>query len=76
VADPAYTCGAARVTVRIWQQGRLVLVVSFAGVPTNVWRPPAFRCSLGPGTYTYQVLATDLAGNRQRRAGSSTLTIG
>ncbi len=37
---------------------------------TSVW-----RCRLPRGTYRYTVLATDLAGNKQTKAGSNRLIV-
>ncbi len=42
---------------------------------TNSRQAYSWFCRLPKGTYTWRVYATDLAGNRQRRVGSQTLTV-
>lgn len=39
------------------------------------WHWNQFRCTLGRGTYTFSVYATDMAGNEQSKVGSNRLIV-
>ena len=75
VADAAYSCGAARVTVLVKQGAGMVPWVTFDGLPTGVWQRQRFHCTLAAGTYRIAAVATDMAGNKQVGVKFQTLNV-
>ncbi len=69
----------ADVTIRVSEQaGRLRKVLHLGWRrtdKTHVTGTSVWRCRLPRGTYRYTVLACDLAGNRQTKAGSNRLIV-
>jgi beta propeller repeat protein len=55
--------------------GRVAKVVKFGECATGKTISRTVTMRLKRGSYTYQVLATDLAGNTQRKAGSNRLIV-
>jgi hypothetical protein len=76
VKDPEYSCGAATIRIVIRDgSGRVVLRILGWGAPTNEWSYIPFKCKLPRGVYRWQVLATDMTGRRQIKAGSAKLVV-
>jgi len=76
VADPAFSCGAAKVTIVVRdRRGRRVARLVGRLVRTNKWVSVSWKPRLKKGTYRWHVYATDLAGHRQLRVGSNRLVI-
>jgi hypothetical protein len=67
----------ASVVIRIRSKaGKLVRTLPAARLATNAAaRVKWAKCKLAAGTYRYEVLATDAAGNVQSRAGGNKLTV-
>jgi beta propeller repeat protein len=66
----------AAVTIRVLNAKREVVKVFVAGkAATGVLHEAKFVCNLAVGTYTVRVAATDLAGNKQTKLGTNTLTV-
>jgi len=66
----------AAVTIAIRNRaGTCVKLIRMSSRPTNTAQVRRFTCKLKRGTYRYTVLATDLAGNRQVKAGSNRLLV-
>ena len=68
----------ADVTIRVYQASRLRKVLHLGWRrtdKTHVTGMSVWRCRLPRGTYRYTVLATDLAGNTQTKAGSNRLIV-
>jgi photosystem II stability/assembly factor-like uncharacterized protein len=64
------------VVVKIRHAGRSAVIKTVrARVRPKASRVLAFRCTLPAGRYRFTVFATDLAGNRQARAGHGTLIV-
>lgn len=55
--------------------GKVVKTLRLGQRPTNKVLVARFRCTLRRGTYHYRVLARDLAGNHQTKAGSRLLIV-
>jgi beta propeller repeat protein len=65
----------ATVTVVIRRHGKIVKTLALGRRATNKAFVAKFRCNLARGVYRYSVLARDLAGNRQSKAGSDLLIV-
>ena len=66
----------AAVTIAIRNRaGACVKLIRMTARRTNTAQVRRFKCQLKRGTYRYTVLATDLAGNRQVKAGSNRLLV-
>ena len=66
----------ARVTVTVRTRGgKLIRVIKLGQRPTNRLLGAKFACNLRRGTYRFTVLATDLAGNKQVKAGANRLIV-
>jgi len=78
IADPK-PCSpdGASVQIRIKNaKGKDVKVLGFANVATNVTVSLSWsKCALAKGNYSYQVYATDAAGNSQKAAGGAKLKV-
>jgi M6 family metalloprotease-like protein len=80
-AKLAYSVGdalspRADVTIKVRRlSGRVVRTLRAPGVTTGVRHTRSFACTLARGTYRFQVLAVDLAGNRQVTVGWNTLRV-
>jgi len=77
VKDARYSCGAARIRIVVRDaRGRKVAIITGGMAPTDSWTNlPYRRVGLPRGTYRWYVYATDLAGNRQVKAGSNRLIV-
>jgi hypothetical protein len=79
IRDPLPGSGRAAVTLKIYsiaKHPRLKATIKVKGaVACNVKRSYRWKCTLPAGAYTVKVFATDLAGNRQSKAGSAKLTV-
>jgi len=76
IIDPAYSCGAATVTVRVVNgEGRVVLKSSGLTRPTNAWTSVELKAGLRPGRYRWTVQARDLCGHSAARKGLARLTV-
>jgi hypothetical protein len=75
VGDAAPGCGRAVVRLQIRRLGRIVRTVKVGTRATNVALKYRYTARLARGTYTYRVLATDIAGNRASRIGSARLVV-
>jgi beta propeller repeat protein len=70
------TSPKATVTVVVKNlHGKVVKIMRFGKQPTNRMLAARFRCTLRSGKYRYQVLAVDLAGNRQVKVGWNWLLV-
>jgi hypothetical protein len=77
VADATPSCGLAKVVLVVHNaSGKVVRKFSLGIRATNKAQRFRFRCTLRRGTYRVTVFATDIAGNRQSRAGSNRLVVG
>ena len=66
----------ADATIKVTNKRHKVVARVVAGeVASNKAQTAKFKCTLAPGTYTFAVYATDLAGNTQSKAGSATLVV-
>jgi len=66
----------ARVRIRIRDaHGAVAARIVVGLVKTSATRTVSWRCALAPGRYTWEVLATDLAGNRQQVTGRAALIV-
>jgi beta propeller repeat protein len=66
----------ADVTIQVRNHaGKVVKVMKLSKAPTNRVLAKKWSCHLRRGTYRYRVLATDLAGNHQVKAGSNRLLV-
>jgi hypothetical protein len=75
VSDPRPCAGWARVQIDVRSaSGRLVRRVVRTHQRLGRFTV-GFRCTLAPGTYRFRVSATDAAGNRQSKVGSSLLIV-
>jgi len=76
VDDPAPSCGRAKVTLKVYQGSRLKKTIAIKStVACNLKKTHAWQCTLPRGRYTLKVYATDIAGNKQSKVGSNTLTV-
>ena len=78
IADPAPSCGTARLVMTLAGAGNTALVTrTFAGEPTNRVLTLAFKLSrkLVKGRYSISATATDVAGNVQTAVGKANLTV-
>jgi len=76
VADPSFSCGAAKITVVVRnRRGRQVARLVGRGRQTNKWTSISYRYRLKRGTYRWYVYARDLAGYKQLRVGSNRLIV-
>ena len=76
VVDAKPSCGRARIALHILNaSGKVVGKFSLGVRATNTAQRFRFRCTLPAGTYRTIVYATDIAGNRQSRAGSNRLVV-
>lgn len=77
VTDAVPGSPTARVVIRIRSKaGKMLKTLPAATVATNAAAKVTWaRCRLAPGTYRYQVLAVDAAGNAQSRIGAGNLRV-
>ena len=76
VVDPSPSCGEAKVVLKIYKGKGLKKTLKVPGaVACNARHSYAWKCTLAAGSYTLKVYATDLAGNKQAKVGSATLTV-
>jgi hypothetical protein len=61
--------------IKIYKGSVLKTFTMFPEWPTNKELRATFVCKLPRGRYTWKVFATDIAGNRQGKIGSRTLTV-
>ena len=71
---------ALSTTATIWVRivnanKRRVLVLGPCTMPVNRQKRIGFKCHLRPGSYQFDVLARDQAGNRQAKTGRNSLTV-
>jgi beta propeller repeat protein len=66
----------AAVTIRVLNaKGEVVKVFVVGKAATGVIHEARFVCKLAVGSYTVHAAATDLAGNKQTKLGTNTLTV-
>ena len=66
----------ASVTIRVRNRaGKLIRVIKLGLRPTNRLVGAKFACNLRHGAYRFTVAATDLAGNKQVKAGGNRLVV-
>ncbi len=76
VEEPSGLSPKAKVTIRILRaDGSQAKKLEYPSVPVNRDRVAGFTCNLKKGTYTWEVYATDLAGNTQANVASARLTV-
>jgi len=75
IKDRPPSCGSATVTLKICQGSTLKKRLALGSRATNAALVCAWKCTLGKGSYTIKVYATDAAGNEQSRVGTATLTV-
>jgi FG-GAP-like repeat len=63
VTDPAPSCGKAKDTIQIKKGKRVIKTIKLGIRPVNVKLTYKYRAKLKKGAYSWQVLATDIAGN-------------
>ena len=75
VSDPLPSIGAATVTIQIKKGAEIVATIRVGVRPTNT--PLVYDCfeELKKGSYTWRVLATDLAGHAASRITPAKLTV-
>ena len=73
VSDPRPTCGFAKVVIKI--KGPQKKTITLKRRAVNKPLTARFTCKLARGTYRFTVYATDLAGNKQLRAGANRLKV-
>lgn len=76
VEEPSGLSPKAKVTIRILRaDGSQAKKLEYPSVPVNRDRVAGFTCNLKKGTYTWEVYATDLAGNAQQNVASARLYV-
>jgi len=75
VTDPAPSCGSAKVTIQIKKGTKVVKTLKVGVKGTNTPLSYKWKAALKKGSYTYRVLATDVAGNKATTIGSAKLTV-
>ena len=75
VTDPAPSCGKAKVTIKIMKGSKVLKTLAVGKQATNKSLTYKWKASLKKGSYTFQVLATDIAGNKATSVGSASLTV-
>lgn len=76
VEEPAGLSPTAKVTIKILRaDGKQVKKLVYPSVPVNRDRVAGFTCNLKKGTYTWEVYATDLAGNTQQNVATASLYV-
>ena len=62
-------------TIKIYKGSRLKKTLTVGTKAVNVGLTHSYRCKLAKGKYKWKVYATDLAGNKQTKPASRTLTV-
>lgn len=75
VIDPLPGCEKATVMLRIYKKKKLKKTIRVGIRTSNVMTNYRWRCRLGKGRYIIKAYATDIAGNRQKKAGIATLKV-
>ena len=76
VEEPSGLSPQASVTIKIVRNdGSTAKKLYYPSARVNSNRTAAFECNLKPGTYKWQVYATDLAGNTQANVAKARLTV-
>jgi photosystem II stability/assembly factor-like uncharacterized protein len=68
-------CGQAKVAIRIYKGAKLKKSFATGYLAVNTWQKASWRCTLPKGRYSMRLLATDLLGNKQTKAGTAILII-
>ena len=66
---------AAHVVIQIYKGAKLKKSLPVGTVATNTTSKCYWKCTLSPGSYTWKVYATDLAGNTQATVRTAKLTV-
>jgi hypothetical protein len=64
IKDPKPSCRRANVRLAVYRFGKRRTTFKLGVLATNVKLSKAFTCRWDKGWYTYEVLATDIAGNK------------
>jgi C1A family cysteine protease len=75
IDDALPGCGTAVVRIQIKKGAKVVKTIAAGAKPANAALSYRFKVKLATGTYTYRVLATDLAGNMATAVGSAKLVV-
>ena len=75
VSDPLPSCGSAKVTIQIMKGSKVLKSLAVGKKATNKSLSYKWKAALKKGSYTYRVLATDVAGNKATTLGSATLKV-
>lgn len=76
ITEPEGLSPTADVTIKIKRgNGSTAKTLKKRGAPVNSKQTASFKCTLPKGTYTWEVYATDLAGNRQANVAKAKLTV-
>ena len=76
VVDPLPNAGEARARISIRNKNdRVVARLDWRTVTVNEAQGWTILCKLKPGTYSFEVYARDMAGNKQVKIGSTKLTV-
>ena len=76
VEEPSNLSPKAKVTIRILRaDGSQAKKLEYPSVPMNRDRVAGFTCNLKKGTYTWEVYATDMAGNTQANIARAQLYV-
>jgi len=76
VEEPSNLSPKSKVTIRIMRgDGSQAKKLEYPSVPMNRDRVAGFTCNLKKGTYTWEVYATDLAGNTQANVATAQLHV-
>ena len=76
VEEPSNLSPKSKVTIRILRaDGSQAKKLEYPSVPMNRDRVAGFTCNLKKGTYTWEVYATDLAGNTQANIARAKLFV-
>jgi hypothetical protein len=76
ITEPEGLSPTADVTIKIKRgNGSTAKTLKKGDAPVNSTQTASFKCTLPKGTYTWEVYATDLAGNKQANVAKAKLTV-
>ena len=75
VSEPSGLSPTSEVTLQIGKGKRVVWSKTLGGVPMNSKEQYGFKVRLKKGSYSWYVLATDLAGKRQAKADRASFKV-
>ena len=76
ITKPEGLSPTADVTIKVKRRnGSTATTLKKGDAPVNSTQTASFKCTLPKGTYTWEVYATDLAGNKQANVAKAKLTV-